>query len=60
MRKSSLLPLLALLGSPATATASATTTGSGPLPFRADDYAAARAEATQRHLPLFVEVWAPW
>jgi len=30
------------------------------LPFIADDYARARAEASRRHLPLFVEVWAPW
>lgn len=32
----------------------------GPLPFIADDYAKARAEASRRKLPLFVEVWAPW
>ena len=32
----------------------------GGLPFIADDYARARAEATRRHLPLFVDVWAPW
>jgi hypothetical protein len=30
------------------------------LPFISDDYARARAEATARRLPLFVEVWAPW
>ncbi len=30
------------------------------LPFITDDYAHARAEATRRHVPLFVEVWAPW
>jgi hypothetical protein len=30
-------------------------------PARFDnDYAAARAEAQRRHLPLAVEVWAPW
>jgi hypothetical protein len=34
--------------------------GEPALPFIADDYAHARAEATQRELPLFVEVWAPW
>jgi hypothetical protein len=33
---------------------------SAALPFIEDDYAKARAEATQRKLPLFVEVWAPW
>ena len=32
----------------------------GPLPFINDDYARARAEATQRKLPMFVDVWAPW
>lgn len=25
-----------------------------------NDYTGARAEAKQRHLPLAVEVWAPW
>jgi hypothetical protein len=30
------------------------------LPFIADDYAKAKAEASRRHVPLFVEVWAPW
>ena len=32
----------------------------GSLPFIPDDYAKARAEARKSHLPLFVEVWAPW
>lgn len=33
----------------------------GPvLPFIADDYPAALAEARQRDLPIFVESWAPW
>ena len=31
-----------------------------PLPFIDNDEARARAEATERHLPIFVEVWAPW
>ena len=30
------------------------------LPFITDDFARASAEASRRHLPLFVEVWAPW
>lgn len=25
-----------------------------------DDYASARAAALKRHVPLFVEAWAPW
>ena len=32
----------------------------GGLPIIADDYGRARAEAARRHLPLFVDVWAPW
>ena len=30
------------------------------LPFIADDYGKALAEAKQRKLPIFVEVSAPW
>ncbi len=30
------------------------------LPIINDDVAGARAAATQRHVPVFVEVWAPW
>ncbi len=30
------------------------------LPFIADNYAEALAQARQQKLPLFVEVWAPW
>ena len=30
------------------------------LPFIDDDYAKARADALARHVPLFVDVWAPW
>jgi thioredoxin-like negative regulator of GroEL len=33
---------------------------SGVLPFREDDYPSALAEARERGLPLFIEVWAPW
>ena len=54
---SMLLPALLLSASAASASTTAT---SGRLPFIADDYARARAEATRRHIPLFVEVWAPW
>jgi hypothetical protein len=33
----------------------------GPvLPWIADDYPAALAEARARKLPLFVDSWAPW
>ena len=30
------------------------------LPFVADDYAKALAEARAQKLPLFLEAWAPW
>ena len=30
------------------------------LPFVADDYAKAVAEAKARKVPLFIESWAPW
>ncbi|HSP17206.1 MAG TPA: hypothetical protein VLV78_20855 [Thermoanaerobaculia bacterium] len=30
------------------------------LPILHDNYPKARAEAIQRHVPLFVDVWAPW
>ncbi len=30
------------------------------LPFVEDDYAAARADARARKVPLFIEAWAPW
>jgi hypothetical protein len=28
--------------------------------FRSDDLAGAVAEARQRNVPIFVEVWVPW
>jgi len=33
---------------------------SASLPWIEDDYARAAAQARARHVPLFVEVWAPW
>jgi hypothetical protein len=30
------------------------------LPFVSDDYGAALADARARHVPLVVDVWAPW
>jgi hypothetical protein len=30
------------------------------LPFVADDYPKALAEARAQKLPLFIEAWAPW
>ena len=34
--------------------------GPKSLPFIDDDYARAVDEASRRHLPLVIEVWAPW
>jgi len=48
-------PTLLLLSALAASTFAAET-----LPFIEDNYAKARAEAKQRKLPLFVDVWAPW
>jgi len=30
------------------------------VPFLADDYAGALAAAKAKHVPIFVEAWAPW
>ena len=30
------------------------------LPFIENDYAQAISKAREQHLPVFVEVWAPW
>ena len=30
------------------------------LPFVEDDYARALTQARSRHVPIFVEAWAPW
>jgi hypothetical protein len=51
-----LLTLFSLVGSPATADVPAERV----LPFVADDYPRALAEARGRGVPLFVEAWAPW
>jgi hypothetical protein len=38
----------------------ANTTKADVLPFRADDYPKALAEARAKKLPIFAEAWAPW
>ena len=52
------LTTLALISTLVAPAASADSRGS--VPVINDDYPRARAEATRRKLPLFVEVWAPW
>jgi hypothetical protein len=49
-------PLLLALALAAAAPAAA----AGSLPFVADDYARALADARARNVPLVVDVWAPW
>jgi len=42
------------------APASKTAAKSEVVPFIADDYARAVAEAKARGVPIFIEAWAPW
>ena len=35
-------------------------TAAGSLPWMENDFPRALAAAKSRHVPLFVEVWAPW
>ncbi len=72
MRRSLLLAWLVALsacaGSPKPAPKAATTEtrqpapkgSAGSLPFVEDDYARALTDARTRHVPLFVDAWAPW
>ncbi len=34
--------------------------GKPAVPFIENNYAEARAQAQQRNVPLFVDMWAPW
>jgi hypothetical protein len=56
------LAALAAPGAAPAATPAARTIGArrAVLPFVADDYTKAVAEARARKLPLFIEAWAPW
>ena len=40
--------------------AGAATAPAAPLPWIEDDYTKAVAEAKSRHVPIFLEAWAPW
>jgi hypothetical protein len=59
MRTSLQGPLLAVVAASLLAGAAPVETR-GVLPFIADDYPAALAQARARKLPIFVEAWAPW
>jgi hypothetical protein len=53
--------LFALLAASVTfASSPAPKSRSAALPFIDDDYRKALAQAKARHLPIFVEAWAPW
>jgi hypothetical protein len=52
------LPVVLLLS--LLASSPVTMASTGALPIMNDDVARARAEAARRHVPVFVEVWAPW
>jgi hypothetical protein len=59
MRHPSGRPLLLALA--ATTFLGAGSAGPRPaVPFIADDYPGALAEARAKKLPIFVEAWAPW
>jgi hypothetical protein len=64
-RASLILALGVMTASPATGARLAPGAGdvsseARSLPFLADDYARALAEARARERPLFIEAWAPW
>ena len=60
-RSHAALALSLALASAAAALAAPGGRGAGPvLPWIADDYAKALAEARARKLPIFIESWAPW
>ena len=61
MRARVILGLLALGAMIPLGSASRATTGTRTvLPFIADDYTKAVAEARARKVPVFIESWAPW
>jgi hypothetical protein len=64
-RVAATLVVLASLSAPGLASAATPPAGSvaarhAVLPFIADDYTKAVAEARARKVPLFIEAWAPW
>ena len=54
------LASLTLAGIVAGSLTSAAFAAGAAVPFIADDYPRALAEARARHLPIFLEAWAPW
>lgn len=54
------LPVLAALPMVAMLLTSAAPAPKAPVTWLHDDYAKAVATARQRHVPIFVDIWAPW
>lgn len=54
------LPTFLLAAALGTALAPAAHAASETLPWIEDDYTKAVAEAKSRHVPIFLEAWAPW
>ncbi len=60
MRMSSSRPLLLALAAASVFLGAGSSELRPVLPFIADDYPRALAEARAKKLPIFVEAWAPW
>jgi hypothetical protein len=60
MKVSSARPLALALAAASVLSGAGSTAPRATLPFIADDYPAALAQARARKLPIFVEAWAPW
>ena len=58
MRSLTAMMVAAALAGPIAA--GAATAPAAPLPWIEDDYTKAVAEAKSRHVPIFLEAWAPW
>jgi hypothetical protein len=59
MKRSDIAALLAALV-PAIGLASGAPAPRAVLPFIEDDYPKALEQARARHVPIFLEAWAPW
>jgi hypothetical protein len=60
MRISSFRPLLLALAAASLLPGAGSAEPRPAVPFIADDYPGALAQARAKKLPIFVEAWAPW
>ncbi len=60
MRRSSARPLLLALAGASALLGASSVEPRPSVPFIADDYPGALAQARAKKLPIFVEAWAPW